>query len=156
MKRSRAAAFTLIELMITVSIVGILSAIAIPTYQSFLLRAKRAELPMNLDAIRSVEIGYHAEWDVYTSCELTPADVPGRKAVDFPATITTNLDWNQLGWTPDGRVYGQYGVVASDDAGFEATYLADVFGDIDGDGNFSNFQATQLLKGVMLTPTNVF
>ena len=35
--------FTLIELMITVAIVGILSAIAYPSYQQYLLRANRAD-----------------------------------------------------------------------------------------------------------------
>ena len=76
LRQTRRHAFTLIELMITVSIIGILAAIALPRYEAFLVRAKRAELPMNLDAIRSNEIGYHAEWDVYTSCELSPNEVP--------------------------------------------------------------------------------
>ncbi len=148
--------FTLIELMITVAIVGILSSLAIPQYEAFLVRTKRAEMAMNLDGIRSVEIGYHAEWDVFTSCALTPPSVPGRTAIPFGATITSDRDWNQLGWVPDGRVYGQYSIDASDLVGELATFAADAFADIDGDGNLSHYQTTQSLKPVMLTPNLVY
>ena len=47
--------FTLIELMIVVAIIGILAAIAIPSFLAMQLRAKRSELPTNLDAIRTAE-----------------------------------------------------------------------------------------------------
>jgi prepilin-type N-terminal cleavage/methylation domain-containing protein len=148
--------FTLIELMVTVSIVGILATIAIPEYGAMLVRTKRAEIPMNLDGIRSVEVGYHAEWAVYTSCTLAPSTIPGPVAQSFPATITTDLDWNQLGWTPDGRVYGQYQVEASEQSGILAEMQLDGYGDIDGDTNLSNYRATGLLKPTMLTSNTIY
>ena len=148
--------FTLIELMITVAIVGILSAIAIPHYNHMLLRTKRAELPMLLDGIRTTELGYRAEWGEFTSCELTPVDVPGRKAVDFAATLITDLDWNMLGWIPDGKVYGQYKVEATPPNDGIATFVGNGYGDIDGDEVLSEYETTQGSKPEMLTANVVY
>ncbi len=139
--------FTLIELMITVAIVGILASIASTEFQHMLLRSKRAETGIMLDGIRTAEHAYLHEWEQYTSCLPQPPVVPGRSAVPFPATIFTSMDWNLLGWVPDSHVYGQYGVVATS----AGTFVADGFTDIDGDSILAHVRATEASKPQMVT-----
>ncbi|NRP35597.1 Fimbrial protein precursor [Marinobacterium sp. xm-d-579] len=52
--------FTLIELMIVVTIIGILAAIAYPAYQDYVLRAKRGDAMNGLAALRIAQEKYRA------------------------------------------------------------------------------------------------
>ncbi len=107
--------FSLIELMITVTIVGILAAIAIPMYSKYIKGARTSEAISNLGAVAMYEETYFSEFDRYTSAAANPTSVPvpsdpgGKKAFD-----------NSLqGWVSLGRVipnntqlYFQYEIVA--------------------------------------------
>jgi prepilin-type N-terminal cleavage/methylation domain-containing protein len=59
--------FTLIEVMIVVAIVAILSAIAIPRYQSYFDKAHQAEVSMNLASLHTAQQAYWAEHGTYTT-----------------------------------------------------------------------------------------
>ncbi len=147
--------FTLIELMIVVAIIGILAAIAIPNFLAMQLRAKRSELPTNVDAIRTAEKAYHAEWDAFTTAAATPTSVPGRSQTDFTAGGYTAFE--NLGWVADGKVRGQYSTTAnaasaSGDDDFTTIGIADV----DGDGANSQYNANRAEKATMVTSNNAY
>ena len=57
--------FTLIELMIVVAIIGVLSAIAIPSYSKYLIRGKRAEARNALLHIAASQERYYSDNNQY-------------------------------------------------------------------------------------------
>ena len=69
----RRRGFSLIELMIVVTIIGILSAIAIPTYMGVQKKAKRSEFKVNLEVLRLLEEKAFAERGVYVAGASTDA-----------------------------------------------------------------------------------
>jgi len=83
MRKSKA--FTLIELMVVVSIIAFLSSLAIPAYFKYLAKAKQAEVAMNLASLHSAQQMFFAENGRYTS------------------------DLTELGWKPAQNTYYTYG-----------------------------------------------
>ena len=147
--------FTLIELMIVVAIIGILAAIAIPNFLAMQLRAKRSELPTNLDAIRTAEKAYHAEWDAFTSASSTPSTLPGRSQVDF--TGGGYLSFENLGWVADGKVRGLYNTTQSNASSAAADDFTSIgVADVDGDGVNSQYNCNRAEKSNMVTSNNVY
>jgi type IV pilus assembly protein PilA len=126
--------FTLVELMIVVALIGALSAIAIPSYMRFQLRAKVSEATTNLAAIALTQEAFFTEKGFYVSvADPAPATIPGNTRV----TWTGNEDFDELGWIPEGSVYFQYLISADHQSG--GRFTAEAAGDVDADGTPSFF-----------------
>ncbi|MFK5913553.1 MAG: prepilin-type N-terminal cleavage/methylation domain-containing protein [Woeseiaceae bacterium] len=95
--------FTLIELMVTVAIMGVLASIAIPAYNGYITTAKMSEARNNLAALRLAEEENFLENNSYFTGTDT-ADLAsnsnglwsaskGSDGFNFDYVVTTSSSW---------------------------------------------------------------
>ncbi len=77
-----AKGFSLIELMVVVSIIGVLTAIAVPNYQKSQARIRTIEAKVNLASLYTVELSYYLEQYSYSACL---ADIGFRSVINYYA-----------------------------------------------------------------------
>src|SRR5665213_2949021 len=73
---SSAKGFTLIELMITIGIIGILAAIAIPAYQNYTRRAYFSEVVLATSGFKLGVTECFQNLDTLTGCDAATNNVP--------------------------------------------------------------------------------
>lgn len=66
--------FSLVEIMITVAIMGILTAVAVPVYKDYIKTAKMSEAMSNLETLRLLEEQYFNDHGKYTGV-VSKADI---------------------------------------------------------------------------------
>jgi len=156
---SKTQGFTLPELMIVVAIIGILAAIAIPTFGSYLAKSKTSEAPSQLKAMfQGAATAYAKE---LPSQGVVTAGNSASSLVHctFPSAVTSwtpgvekhaanwdaeDQNFRQIGFGPIDPLYFTYGWVAVGGCGNvpndPTLYNFYARGDLDGDGVESTFQ----------------
>jgi prepilin-type N-terminal cleavage/methylation domain-containing protein len=178
-RSSRRQGFSLMELMTVVAIVGILSAVAIPTFSDYIYKARTAEATEFLGVIRLREESYRAEFGAYC------ATVPSGSTPNDPASLNTKSNlvpdpsttqrdakpfvsttpWLQLGARPTSNVRFGYGVAAGiptdapsslgwTTANADFWYVARAVGDLDADSLYVTFEIYSPTKGVWIGDAN--
>jgi len=142
---SRAQGFTLVELMIVVAIIGVLAAVAIPSFVNYQLTAKRSEAFANLASLGKAQKAYFAEFGDFVASEPEPWFTSGTLANavkrDSAPIGPAFLD---VGWIPEGNVFFDYDTATAADplngncgTCVSGCFTASAYGDLDGDGLFS-------------------
>lgn len=162
--RSHKEGFTLIELMVSVTIIAVIAATAIPAFVSYRYKARAQEAIEFLGVIKLRQESYRAEFGVY--CDV---DTPHPSSGSGPSGAPKNEDllwnpspvnWQQLAAAPgNSRVEFQFNVIAgTPDAlpspnswnfpGTDFWYVATAVSDLDADGTQVTFDAIPGRKGV--------
>jgi prepilin-type N-terminal cleavage/methylation domain-containing protein len=151
------AGFTLIELMVAVSIVGILSATAIPAFSGMVSRSKTSEVSANLSSMFQLASAYYLS---ERGGQGNVAGVTGFCSVDdagpLPAQVlpqkqqqaySVDPSFRDLGFSIADYTYFQYGLAVKGGLGscVHAPNTAELYtffahGDLDGDGLESTFE----------------
>ena len=68
---TRESGFSMIELLIVISIIGILAAMAVPQFREYRLRAYDARAKTDLHNVATAEEAYYVDHERYVACDQT-------------------------------------------------------------------------------------
>jgi prepilin-type N-terminal cleavage/methylation domain-containing protein len=111
--------FTLVEMLITVAMIGVLSVVAIAGYRRYVHAAQSSEAKVVMGLIRNGLESYRQDTNAYPSCFLTstlstyyPNSTPNdtRWVWERSGDPNYNTCWKQLGVHPDAPVRYGYAV----------------------------------------------
>ena len=108
MKIKKNQGFTLIELMVVVTIIGVISMIAFPQYSEYLERGRRAEVKSYLHQIANVQERFFTINNSYAKL-LTDLNVKSFTGVDEDSSAGT------ITMTSDGATWTLTGTFKKDD-----------------------------------------
>lgn len=126
----QAGAFTLLEILVAIGIVGLIAAIVVPSYETFKERARKAKCMSHMRAIHGGLLGYmtdQGQWPQFPE-ELVKPGIEEEDIFRFWVTATEPYGVGQDSWVcpsdaalvrklNQGRqeYFGSYGVTQFDD-----------------------------------------
>jgi len=132
--------FTLIELMIVVAIIGILAAVAIPSFMDYMKRSKKTEAALQLNKIGKTSKRIYSETSSYYVGKGAPLPAAAGKAAGccggpnnhctpLPSAFVADAGWKALDFQID-----EPNLFIYDYEGTAVAFSAHAVGDLDCDG----------------------
>lgn len=127
--------FTLLELMVVVTILGILAATATSAFRNYILRSKTTEAVQGVSKMVEGEVQYHAKTSTFVSAG--PVNIPpsvNKQTGDF----TTDPNWVLINFSYGDQIQYGYQATVTD----PTTVECEAQGDLNGDTITSIFRRT--------------
>jgi type IV pilus assembly protein PilA len=169
LRRRPGLGYTLVELMVVVVVLGVLAAVAIPAFITYIRRAKTSEASDKVSLLTRNSVAYYIDANTAVGRGVSGTAVTLMFPVDEPETPTASCcdnadlrcvtppdDWDAPTWmalqfaVTDPHYY-RYAYDSSG-AGPGSLFTARAVGDLDCDGIFSTFERA----GISLTSGTVF
>lgn len=149
-RRRKKLGFSLIEMMVTIVIVGLLSAIAIPSFLKYTKRARTIEGLMNIRRLYDASVAYFDTEHGDAAGTILPNQFPtshvttpvvseiGNMKREPSLTEWQTPTWQALNfWISDPHYFAyQYDSMGTTN---DATFTASAFGNLDDDESYSSF-----------------
>jgi type IV pilus assembly protein PilA len=148
------AAFTLIELMVVVSIIGILASAAMPAFMKYVRRSKTVEAMSNIRKLYDASLAYFVSDHATQTGGILARQFPttqsptplvgsccasaGRKCKPT-STMWRTTSWSALNFSVDDPFYYSYAYTSSG-SDLTSKFTAEAYGDLNCDARYSTFE----------------
>lgn len=155
-RKSKHGGFTLLEMMTVVAILGLLAALAIPGYTSYVRRSKSSEVATNLNSLFKVASSYYSmergekgtsSTALSGNCTVASGGPSPGDPTPTKQRFTGDSSFQALGFSIGDFVLYSYGLQGGaagcgKSANEQNIYTFYANGDLDGDNTMSTFELT--------------